>query len=159
LKVRDGEDRFMTHTILLRGWKTIINPKAVCWTEVPSKMKQLFSQQLRWRRSSMRDLIWTLGCMPRHFEVMGVRATLIGVLPSFLLMLWAFCVLSSVAAFGVGAAIQTAVVSLLMFCVIPMIVALTYNRNIDKIVPGSDRIRYPVLAGLSGVWFMMDSLL
>src|SRR5690606_41574668 len=53
--------------------------------------------------------------------------------------------------------IQTAVVSLLMFCVIPMIVALTYNRNIDKIVPGSDRIRYPVLAGLSGVWFMMDS--
>src|SRR5690606_35838979 len=94
-----------------------------------------------------------------HFEVMGVRATLIGVLPSFLLMLWAFCVLSSVAAFGVGAAIQTAVVSLLMFCVIPMIVALTYNRNIDKIVPGSDRIRYPVLAGLSGVWFMMDSLL
>jgi len=64
--VNQGEDRFLTHQTLLRGYGTYINNDALCWTTVPNTLSQLFKQQLRWRRSIVRDLFYTLRTLPQH---------------------------------------------------------------------------------------------
>ncbi len=64
--VNQGEDRFLTHQTLLRGYGTYINNDALCWTAVPNKLSVLFKQQLRWRSSIIRDLFFTLRSLPQH---------------------------------------------------------------------------------------------
>jgi hyaluronan synthase len=66
IPVNQGEDRFLTHQTLLRGYGTYINNDALCWTTVPSTLPSLFKQQLRWRRSIVRDLFYTLRTLPQH---------------------------------------------------------------------------------------------
>ena len=66
IPVNQGEDRFLTHQTLLRGYGTYINNDAVCWTAVPTTLSVLFKQQLRWRRSIVRDFFYTLRTLPRH---------------------------------------------------------------------------------------------
>ena len=64
--VNQGEDRFLTHQTLLRGYGTYINNDALCWTTVPNMLPVLFKQQLRWRRSIVRDFFFTLKTLPQH---------------------------------------------------------------------------------------------
>jgi hyaluronan synthase len=66
IPVNQGEDRFLTHQTLLRGYGTYINNDALCWTTVPNNLSVLFKQQLRWRRSIVRDLFYTLRTLPQH---------------------------------------------------------------------------------------------
>jgi hyaluronan synthase len=66
IPVNQGEDRFLTHQTLLHGYGTYINNDAVCWTTVPATLNELFKQQLRWRRSVVRDLFFTVRTLPRH---------------------------------------------------------------------------------------------
>ncbi len=66
IPVNQGEDRFLTHQTLLRGYGTYINTDALCWTTVPTKLSQLFKQQLRWHRSIVRDFFYTLRSLPKH---------------------------------------------------------------------------------------------
>jgi cellulose synthase/poly-beta-1,6-N-acetylglucosamine synthase-like glycosyltransferase len=64
--VNQGEDRFLTHQTLLHGYGTYVNNDAQCWTTAPATLSELFKQQLRWRRSVVRDLFFTLRTLPRH---------------------------------------------------------------------------------------------
>ena len=66
IPVSQGEDRFLTHQTLLRGYGTYINNDALCWTTVPNTLSVLFKQQLRWRRSIVRDFFFTLKTLPQH---------------------------------------------------------------------------------------------
>jgi cellulose synthase/poly-beta-1,6-N-acetylglucosamine synthase-like glycosyltransferase len=66
IPVNQGEDRFLTHQTLLHGYGTYINNDALCWTTVPNTLSVLFKQQLRWRRSIVRDFFFTLKTLPRH---------------------------------------------------------------------------------------------
>jgi hyaluronan synthase len=66
IPVNQGEDRFLTHQTLLRGYGTYINIDALCWTTVPNRLSVLFKQQLRWRRSIVRDFFYTLRTLPQH---------------------------------------------------------------------------------------------
>ena len=66
IPVNQGEDRFLTHQTLLRGYGTYIDNDALCWTTVPTTLSMLFKQQLRWRRSIVRDFFYTLRSLPRH---------------------------------------------------------------------------------------------
>jgi len=66
IPVNQGEDRFLTHQTLMRGYGTYIDNDALCWTTVPNKLSVLFNQQLRWRSSILRDLFYTLRTLPRH---------------------------------------------------------------------------------------------
>jgi cellulose synthase/poly-beta-1,6-N-acetylglucosamine synthase-like glycosyltransferase len=66
IPVNQGEDRFLTHLTLMRGYNTYINNDALCWTAVPTKLSVLFNQQLRWRSSILRDLFYTLRTLPQH---------------------------------------------------------------------------------------------
>jgi cellulose synthase/poly-beta-1,6-N-acetylglucosamine synthase-like glycosyltransferase len=66
IPVNQGEDRFLTHQTLLHGYGTYVNNDALCWTTVPTTLSELFKQQLRWRRSVIRDLFYTLRTLPQH---------------------------------------------------------------------------------------------
>jgi hyaluronan synthase len=66
IPVNQGEDRFLTHQTLLRGYGTYIDNEALCWTTVPTTLSVLFKQQLRWRRSIVRDFFYTLRTLPTH---------------------------------------------------------------------------------------------
>ncbi|MGC2447004.1 MAG: glycosyltransferase family 2 protein [Candidatus Sulfotelmatobacter sp.] len=66
IPVNQGEDRFLTHQTLLRGYGTYINNDALCWTTVPNTLSVLFKQQLRWRRSIVRDFFFTMKTLPQH---------------------------------------------------------------------------------------------
>jgi hyaluronan synthase len=66
IPVNQGEDRFLTHQTLLHGYGTYINNDALCWTTVPNTLSVLFKQQLRWRRSIVRDFFFTLKTLPQH---------------------------------------------------------------------------------------------
>ncbi|HJX84440.1 MAG TPA: glycosyltransferase family 2 protein, partial [Candidatus Angelobacter sp.] len=66
IPVNQGEDRYLTHLTLLEGYGTYVNHDALCWTNVPATLSELFKQQLRWRQSSLRDFFFTLKTLPRH---------------------------------------------------------------------------------------------
>jgi hyaluronan synthase len=66
IPVNQGEDRFLTHQTLLHGYGTYINNDALCWTTVPNTLSVLFKQQLRWRRSIVRDFFFTMKTLPQH---------------------------------------------------------------------------------------------
>ncbi|MFA5776996.1 MAG: glycosyltransferase [Parcubacteria group bacterium] len=54
-----GDDRALTSWILKEGWKTIYADKAKVYTIVPENWKQLFTQQLRWKKSWIVNSIFT----------------------------------------------------------------------------------------------------
>ncbi|QNP47895.1 glycosyltransferase [Diaphorobacter aerolatus] len=146
MKVRDGEDRFMTHMILMRGWKTLINPAAICWTSAPTRFNELFGQQLRWRRSAMRDTFWTLMRLPQHFQIMGVRAAAVAIIPELLIIIWALYLITAIPMAGLGHTLDVLAISFLMFCSFFVVTALVYNRSIQTIATGSVPIKYPIKA-------------
>src|ERR1700683_662983 len=95
IPVNQGEDRFLTHQTLLRGYGTYINNDALCWTTVPSTLSVLFKQQLRWRRSIVRDFFFTLKTLPQHVwrlhpnTVLTLVLTPVGALVGFLVVVTA----------------------------------------------------------------------
>lgn len=159
VKVRDGEDRYMTHAILMRGWNTVLNPLAVCWTAAPAKLSQLFGQQVRWRRSGLRDLFWTLARLPAHFRILGTKALLSAILPEMFTVMWAMYLLTALPIMGVAQAVNTVAVAFITFCSAFVVAALAYNHYVKSIAVGSQRVNNPVFAALAGAWFFMDSLL
>jgi N-acetylglucosaminyltransferase len=55
ISIKYGEDRFLTHQIVTRGYKTRQTFDAMCFTKVPSTLRGYFNQQLRWKRSNIVD--------------------------------------------------------------------------------------------------------
>ncbi|HRY82115.1 MAG TPA: glycosyltransferase family 2 protein [Candidatus Moranbacteria bacterium] len=54
-----GDDRALTSWLLKSGKRTIYNSEAIAYTVVPSSWKQLFTQQLRWKKSWIINAILT----------------------------------------------------------------------------------------------------
>lgn len=69
IHVTDGEDRFLTHMIVLNGHGTYVNTKAQCWTIAPNTFSKYFNQQLRWKRSPIRDFFLTIRTLPAHLKL------------------------------------------------------------------------------------------
>jgi N-acetylglucosaminyltransferase len=55
--IKYGEDRFLTHQIVKRGYKTRMTMDAMCFTKAPPTLKGYFNQQLRWKRSNIVDYL------------------------------------------------------------------------------------------------------
>jgi hyaluronan synthase len=54
-----GDDRALTSWLLKQGEYIVYNHKAIAYTVVPSTVKQLFKQQLRWKKSWIINAILT----------------------------------------------------------------------------------------------------
>jgi cellulose synthase/poly-beta-1,6-N-acetylglucosamine synthase-like glycosyltransferase len=70
-----GEDRYLTRQLIKAGYLTTMTLEARCRTAVPATLSQYFSQQLRWRRSSLVDFagglshVWKLNpILAIHFS-------------------------------------------------------------------------------------------
>lgn len=50
-----GDDRSLTNMVLRDGWHSIYHSKAEAWTEVPETYRVFFRQQLRWKKSWVRE--------------------------------------------------------------------------------------------------------
>lgn len=50
-----GDDRYLTNLMIKNGYKIAYVHDAVAYTEVPTKLKQFLKQQLRWRKSFIRE--------------------------------------------------------------------------------------------------------
>jgi N-acetylglucosaminyltransferase len=55
--IKYGEDRFLTHQIVNRGYRTVMTMKAMCFTKAAPTLRGYFNQQLRWKRSNIVDFI------------------------------------------------------------------------------------------------------
>ncbi|MDB4961989.1 MAG: glycosyl transferase family 2 [Myxococcales bacterium] len=57
IPIKYGEDRFLTHQIVKRGYRTVMTMKAMCFTKAATTLRAYFNQQLRWKRSNIVDFI------------------------------------------------------------------------------------------------------
>jgi hyaluronan synthase len=97
IPVNQGEDRFLTHQTLLHSYGTYINNDAMCWTTAPATLTELFKQQLRWRRSVVRDLFFTMKTLPRHVWTQHPNTVLTLVLTPLATVLGLLVVVSTLA--------------------------------------------------------------
>ncbi len=50
-----GDDRALTNMLLRKGWVSSYHSEAVAWTDVPESYSKFFRQQLRWKKSWLRE--------------------------------------------------------------------------------------------------------
>lgn len=87
VQVRDGEDRFITHCLLLNGHGTYMDEKAICYTAVPNTFAKYWGQQLRWRRTTIRDFFFSLRRIPEHVNKLGVKSLYVYILTPLVLFI------------------------------------------------------------------------
>ena len=149
--VNQGEDRFLTHQTLLRGYGTYINNDALCWTTVPNTLSVLFKQQLRWRRSIVRDFFYTLKTLPQHVWKLHPNAvwtlilTPLGALVGFLVVITA---LSADPLAWAGP--------------VPLVVALGIGAVLTWVIKkysAREAVAHPLAFGAYVAWSLVSSLL
>jgi cellulose synthase/poly-beta-1,6-N-acetylglucosamine synthase-like glycosyltransferase len=73
IPIKYGEDRFLTRQIVKHGYETVYTLDAFCFTAAPATLAGYFSQQLRWRRSNLVDLLGGLSHAWRLHPVVTVH--------------------------------------------------------------------------------------
>jgi N-acetylglucosaminyltransferase len=136
---------------LLRGYGTYINNDALCWTTVPNTLSVLFKQQLRWRRSIVRDFFYTLKTLPQHVWKLHPNAvwtlilTPLGALVGFLVVITA---LSSDPLAWAGP--------------VPLVVALGIGAVLTWVIKkysAREAVAHPLAFGAYVAWSLVSSLL
>ena len=94
-EVTEGEDRFITHQVLLLGYSTFVNVKARCWTTVPEKYPPFFKQQYRWRKSGVRDLMLTYKLLPWHFGKVHLNGIYMGTISPLTMMMFTIMIVAA----------------------------------------------------------------
>jgi hyaluronan synthase len=56
-----GDDRALTNGVIKTGWKTVYDSRAQAWTDAPTDYPTFFRQQLRWKKSWIREGTLLLG--------------------------------------------------------------------------------------------------
>src|SRR5579864_4213092 len=150
IPVNQGEDRFLTHQTLLHGYGTYINNDAICWTTAPSTLSNLFKQQLRWRRSVVRDLFFTLRTLPRHVWTLHPNTVLTLVLTplgALLGLLVALTMLTSNPMEWAGPA------PLMLYLGLAAVLGWVINRYSAR-----EAVKNPLAFGAYVAWSMVSSL-
>ncbi|MDR2990335.1 MAG: glycosyltransferase family 2 protein [Burkholderiaceae bacterium] len=151
IHVREGEDRYMTHLLLLRGLKTYINIDAECWTTVPNNFKQLFMQQLRWRRGTLRDFFWTLHFLYKNLKMLHPITIATIIMPCVITLQWPIVFLGSlIFSLSIRSMFFTFITYWCLniaICSIMMLYAHKYSPE-QKI--------NPLIASALALWFVVD---
>jgi hyaluronan synthase len=133
IEVKGGEDRYMTHQVLMAGFDTIINTKAKCYTTAPGTLRQLFMQQLRWKRSGMMMFFWALSRPLMHTRRFSIASMALLFFPPMLsitvLAVYATAIISG--DLGIMALNKFLYTILIFVCVsfISMVVINKYDRR------------------------------
>jgi hyaluronan synthase len=70
--VKHGDDRSLTGWVLKQGYRTIYTHKAQAYTIAPENMKQLFRQQIRWKKSWVSNAFFTFKYIFKTDPFVGV---------------------------------------------------------------------------------------
>ena len=79
-----GDDRALSTNTLAAGYDIVYQENAVCWTNVPTRWKVFWKQQLRWKKSWTRESLrlipfaWRLGVIPGTRAYVSILLQLIG---------------------------------------------------------------------------------
>ncbi len=71
--IKYGEDRFLTRQIVKAGHETVMTLDAVSWTVAPNTLSKYFSQQLRWRRSNLVDMLGGMTHAYKLHPIVGIH--------------------------------------------------------------------------------------
>jgi len=61
-----GDDRHLTNLVLRKGYLVVMDPRAICYTQVPTTISGYLRQQTRWNKSFYREMLWTTGAIWTH---------------------------------------------------------------------------------------------
>lgn len=151
-EVKDGEDRFMTNLILMRGYKAIINTRAKVLTDVPEEFAKFFSQQLRWRRGIVRLFLWSLN--HKIISGMAKETTPLSVFKFYavclILIIWPIFVIWLLMTAGLQAFILLKL-SLLFISIISAGIGYLIARSI-----GNDIVVGPFAFIIMPMWMVID---
>ncbi|MEO0329130.1 MAG: glycosyltransferase [Pseudomonadota bacterium] len=138
-EVKYGEDRYLTRKLIERGFTTRLTFDAQCYTKAPATFANYLSQQLRWRRSNMIDLITAIPNVNKFNPYVAIHYIAMGMLLLFypLVLLAEFIRLGFMFPFILHA--------LLASCF-----GIAYELNKHKV---------PEMARTSGIWFMAMALI
>lgn len=67
-----GDDRSLTNYLLQRKWKVLYAPEAQAYTNVPDRLNQFLRQQLRWKKSWVRESLRAGSFMWRRHPIMSL---------------------------------------------------------------------------------------
>jgi hyaluronan synthase len=76
-----GDDRSLTNYLLKKGYKTLYAPNAKSFTFVPETFRQFMKQQLRWKKSWVRESLKAGGFMWHKNPIMSISFYLGVILP------------------------------------------------------------------------------
>ena len=71
-RVMFGDDRSLTSWVLKQGYKTLYSPYAKAYTIVPSTMRQIIIQQIRWKKSWVINSFFTLKFIIKGDPIVGL---------------------------------------------------------------------------------------
>jgi hyaluronan synthase len=84
-----GDDRALTNMVMRAGWQSRYHDGAVAWTDVPERYRKFFRQQLRWKKSWLREGPKLLGHMwrtrPLAFPSLAIQ-TIAGLMSPFVMV-------------------------------------------------------------------------
>lgn len=148
--VRDGEDSFMTLQLLLRGLKTYCNIEAQCWTAVPNNSRQFFMQQLRWRRSTFRNLFWMLRRFNAMVKVLHPVTAVYVLVQCASLVLWPMVM--------IGSLVSSSLVSMASHVALGMAsyVATGYAFGLYARRHNPEQHVSALSVSIAGVWMVLD---
>lgn len=153
-----GEDTFLTVLIcfgigLEKKWKVFNEFDAIGWTGTPATTTTYLNQQMRWRRGTMVNGIYTLQTLLKNIMNGGVIATVIHVVPT-LLTVAATLLCAYLFSLGLFLTYMAAIVIATTFG--GMFKCFVYNLTVGR----TDRfgpLKNPVLTGvLFGGWVMIS---
>ena len=74
-----GDDRHLTNLVLKKGFETVYQRTAKAWTVSPQTIGELFRQQLRWKKSWIRETFILVSTLREIFKFSKKRSFVLGV--------------------------------------------------------------------------------
>jgi len=94
VKCTYGDDRSLTNFLLKKGHKTVFSPKAIAYTFVPDTFRKFLKQQLRWKKSWVREsfvagkFMWKKNIIMSISFYIGVILPLLAPIIVFRALIW-----------------------------------------------------------------------
>lgn len=151
--IHNGEDRFITQRVLLRGYKTFTSLNARCWVGTPVTWGNYLKQQLRWRRSAVGQWMNTVTNLPTFIRKAGVLATMGSLLPFTANFVWVLYLLYLC---SIGVVLQVVVSLLVIKLLLMPMFGVLYNAFMKKRDPGQV-LKNPILSSwMIPVWYVIS---
>ncbi len=151
LKIMAGEDGYLTHQLTRHGYRSVMIDEHIS-TSAPPTVRDLYNQQMRWRRSTLRELFWFVADLPhfvRHSSVRAVLSNLLARASYFVVPCFYLFVL-------VRGGPQTMLAALAGFVLLVFVFRVLLNLHARAHHP-DQVVRNPFLSGVAmAAWFFVD---